>query len=234
MKRASRVAGTRCGSYGEALATWTATGRPWRSTIAMTLDPLPRRGRTNRRAPFSERRRSRRRGLPRDRSCRGRGDLPRAIAEGDRGAPTAARAETGDYTFDTVASGTGDRLRAPRVRRIHRHALSTARVSVTAVRVGEAERSVRARPIGTRSGPCRRVRRRSLSYNLVRLRNLRPETEGAQARAGYAAAKAGWLMPLGGGARCGIAAARESSGASSSSPRPTTTSSRRSTRAPAR
>jgi hypothetical protein len=33
-KRASRVAGTRCGSYGEALATCTATGRPWRSTIA--------------------------------------------------------------------------------------------------------------------------------------------------------------------------------------------------------
>ena len=27
-KRASRVAGTRCGSYGEALATCTARGRP--------------------------------------------------------------------------------------------------------------------------------------------------------------------------------------------------------------
>src|SRR6266699_1333191 len=37
--RASRVAGTRCGSYGEALATWTAIGRPARSTIAMILEP---------------------------------------------------------------------------------------------------------------------------------------------------------------------------------------------------
>ena len=43
MKRASRVAGTRCGSYGEAPATCTATGRPWRSQIAMILLPLPRR-----------------------------------------------------------------------------------------------------------------------------------------------------------------------------------------------
>lgn len=30
-KRALRVAWTSCGSYGEALATGTATGRPWRS-----------------------------------------------------------------------------------------------------------------------------------------------------------------------------------------------------------
>ena len=30
-------------SYGEALATWMATGRPWRSQIAMILLPLPRR-----------------------------------------------------------------------------------------------------------------------------------------------------------------------------------------------
>ena len=42
-KRASRVAGTRWGSYGEALATCTARGRPWRSQIAMILLPLPRR-----------------------------------------------------------------------------------------------------------------------------------------------------------------------------------------------
>jgi hypothetical protein len=39
---ASSVAGTRCASYGEALATCTATGRPWRSQIAMIVVPLPR------------------------------------------------------------------------------------------------------------------------------------------------------------------------------------------------
>jgi hypothetical protein len=34
------VAATRRGSYGDALATWTATGRPWPSQIAMILLPL--------------------------------------------------------------------------------------------------------------------------------------------------------------------------------------------------
>src|SRR5687768_7693309 len=42
-KRASRVAGGRCDSYGEALATCMARGRRWRSQIAMILLPLPRR-----------------------------------------------------------------------------------------------------------------------------------------------------------------------------------------------
>ena len=40
---ASSVASTSVTSCGEALATWTARGRPWPSQIAMILLPLPRR-----------------------------------------------------------------------------------------------------------------------------------------------------------------------------------------------
>src|SRR5687768_16010756 len=41
--RAASVASTSVISCGEALATWTAIGRPWRSPIAMILLLLPRR-----------------------------------------------------------------------------------------------------------------------------------------------------------------------------------------------
>ena len=49
--------------YGEALATCTASGRPWRSQIAMILLPLPRRVGPMAAPPFSPPRRWRRRRL---------------------------------------------------------------------------------------------------------------------------------------------------------------------------
>ena len=39
---AASVGSTSVASFGEALATCTARGRPWRSAIAMILLPLPR------------------------------------------------------------------------------------------------------------------------------------------------------------------------------------------------
>ena len=141
-KRASRVAGTRCGSYGEALATCTAIGRPWRSQIAMILVPLPRRVGPIAAPLFSPRRRSRRRRLHSDRSCRGRGGPRRGVAAADRGGPSAARAGSDDGRFGTADSATAGRATARRC------AGPTARRSCTA----RGSVHGRPRPSGRRRG----------------------------------------------------------------------------------
>ena len=211
-KRASRVAGTRCGSYGEALATCTATGRPWRSQIAMTLVPLPRRVGPIAAPLFSPRRRSRRRRLHSDRSCRGPGGPRRGVAAADRGGPSAARAGSDDGRFGTADSATAGRATArpcagPTARRS-----SPPADRSTAGRAhrgdGADGRSVRARPIGRRSGPCRRVRRRS--YRCFPL--MQPGCQG----------------------NCSLRCGRQNGHAPSTSNRPPTTMNTRVTEKPAR
>jgi hypothetical protein len=116
-KRASRVAATKCGSYGEALATWTAIGRPCRSQIAMILLPFPRRVGPTAAPPFSPRQRWRRRTLRTDRSCRDRADLPQGAAVVPPSVRTVARVGSGDGTSGTEDSGAADHGTAPRCAR---------------------------------------------------------------------------------------------------------------------
>lgn len=112
-KRASSVAGTRCGSYGEALATCTARGRPWPSQIAMILLPLPRRVGPTAAPLFSPRRRSHRRRLPSGPVCRGRADRPRAVQVVGRVDRSVARVESADDTSDTADSVEANRATGP-------------------------------------------------------------------------------------------------------------------------
>src|ERR1700676_952984 len=101
--------GTSCGSYGEALATCTAIGRPWRSQIAMILLPLPRPVGITAAPPFSPRRRWHRRRPRSDRVYRGRGGLRRGAGAAGPGAHSAAIAETADGRFDRADTGEANR-----------------------------------------------------------------------------------------------------------------------------
>jgi len=154
---ASRVAGTRCGSYGEALATCTAIGRPWRSQIAMILLPLPRRVGPTAEPLFSPRRTWRRRRLRRDRFFRGPANLPRAAAAATPAGRIVATVGNVDGRSDTADSDGEDRAMVRRCARSRgprsaRHADQPRAVRVRLV--GDADgRSVRGQPTACRPDP---------------------------------------------------------------------------------
>ena len=173
--RAASVASTSLTSCGEALATWMARGRPWRSLIAMILLPLPRRVGPMA-EPFSraeagvdeslaeiEFPRSRRSSASHLSRCRSR--------------PLRCTVESADDTSDTADIARADRARARRcaaprgcrsIRREHPSGAGHAH------RHGDDdETGARGSAIARESGPYRRVRRSRITCSTQDLLFLR-------------------------------------------------------------
>ena len=159
-KRALRVAWTRCDSFGEALATWTATGRPMAVADRHDLALFSRRAGPTAAPPFSTRRTWRQRSPRTGRFCRDPAGLPRDVGATVPGGRTAATVESVDYRSGTA--DTGARQIVPRGRRSVRypeHSVSApCAVRSTADhdrRLDDAdERRVRGRPTVCRRDPC--------------------------------------------------------------------------------
>src|SRR5258706_9868886 len=114
VKSCSTVASTSFVSCGEALAMLQATGRPWRSAIAMFYCLF--RGESGRQQrPFFRRTEAGvHEGLRADRVCRAPVDLRRGRATAESACHRAATVESGDGRFDRADSGLEDRAKERR------------------------------------------------------------------------------------------------------------------------